>query len=164
MANINSYCFSSKELHSNSGTIYYLLRYFDPSLQRWLNRDPVGESGGRNLYEFIGNDPTHRTDSWGLCKNGFPFFLNGAEILRTYYAPTYQPNISGYFTCGWSAVLEKRVRCYTCEKGHLSWHFEIEETVGRIRNSPSESHAYAEGDPAEVCKNFWASTKPPENK
>jgi len=161
LADDNVYRLSSKELLLNSGMYYFGFRFYDPSLQRWINRDPIGESAGRNLYGFIGNDPIYRTDSWGLCKNGFSFFLNGAEILRTYHAPTYQPNISGYFTCGWSAVLEKRVRCYTCDKTGLSWHFEIEKTVERLRNSPSESHAYAEGQPEEVCKNFWANTKPP---
>ena len=25
---------------------YYLYRYYDPNLQRWPNRDPLGESGG----------------------------------------------------------------------------------------------------------------------
>src|SRR5437667_11089912 len=50
--------FSSKEVHPASGLVYYLYRYYEPNLQRWLNRDPLGERGGRNLYALVGNRPT----------------------------------------------------------------------------------------------------------
>ena len=49
-AQANLYRFSSKELHEKSGLVYYLYRYYEPSLQRWLNRDPIGEKGGVHLY------------------------------------------------------------------------------------------------------------------
>ena len=39
---------------------------YDPSLQRWINRDPAGESGGDNLFEFVENDPVARLDFLGL--------------------------------------------------------------------------------------------------
>ncbi len=41
LANANAYRFSSKEFHPNSGLVYYLYRFYDPNLQRWLNRDPL---------------------------------------------------------------------------------------------------------------------------
>ncbi len=31
-----------------------------------MNRDPLGEAGGINLYGFVGNNPVHWVDSWGL--------------------------------------------------------------------------------------------------
>ncbi len=40
----NVYRFSSKEIHVNSGMYYYLYRFYDPNLQRWINRDPIGEA------------------------------------------------------------------------------------------------------------------------
>ena len=46
MAEANHYRFSSKEIHANSGLYYYGYRFYDPNLQRWLNRDLIGESGG----------------------------------------------------------------------------------------------------------------------
>lgn len=55
MAAENLYRFSSKEFHVASGLYSYLYRYYDPNLQRWLNRDPVQELGGINLYAFVGN-------------------------------------------------------------------------------------------------------------
>jgi len=43
LAEANLYRFSSKEWHANSGLYYYGYRYYDPNLQRWINRDPLGE-------------------------------------------------------------------------------------------------------------------------
>jgi RHS repeat-associated protein len=53
----NLYRFSSKQIHLDSGMYYYLYRFYDPGLQRWLNRDPIAERGGLNLYTFVYNAP-----------------------------------------------------------------------------------------------------------
>lgn len=66
LASANVYRFSSKEWNANSGLYYYLYRVYDPNLQRWLNRDPIGENGGVNLYNFVANDPTAFIDKQGL--------------------------------------------------------------------------------------------------
>jgi RHS repeat-associated protein len=66
LADANVYRFSSKEFHALSGLVYYLYRYYDPNLQRGLNRDPLGERGGANLYVFIRNSVIARVDSLGL--------------------------------------------------------------------------------------------------
>ena len=42
-------------------------RYYDPRLGRWLSRDPMGESGGFNLYAYCGNDPVNRWDYLGMA-------------------------------------------------------------------------------------------------
>jgi len=62
----NVYRFSSKETHVNSGMYYYLYRFYDPNLQRWINRDPIEELGGINLYSLAANDPADNTDALGL--------------------------------------------------------------------------------------------------
>jgi RHS repeat-associated protein len=66
LAQANLYRFSSKEYHPNSGTVYYLYRFYDPNLQRWLNRDPIRERGGLNLYSILGNTPVSMVDPLGL--------------------------------------------------------------------------------------------------
>jgi len=37
---------------------------------RFLNRDPIEEAGGLNLYAFVGNDPVNRWDTLGLQECG----------------------------------------------------------------------------------------------
>ena len=97
LADANLYRFSSKEFHVASGLVYYLYRFYEPSLQRWLNRDPLGDYanvrfalagyrlvgrqpypfelwGDVNLYAFVGNDPIDATDPLGLWR--WPDFIN----------------------------------------------------------------------------------------
>jgi RHS repeat-associated protein len=40
-----------------SHELYYGYRYYSTELGRWINRDPIGELGGQNIYSFIGNQP-----------------------------------------------------------------------------------------------------------
>lgn len=72
MAGVNRFRFSSKELHESSGLYYFGYRFFDTSLQRWINQDPIGEEGGVNLYGFALNDPVNLIDSDGLTAS--PYF------------------------------------------------------------------------------------------
>jgi len=46
--------------------VYYGYRWYLPELQRWLNRDPIEERGGLNLYRFVSNDPANTVDLFGL--------------------------------------------------------------------------------------------------
>jgi hypothetical protein len=43
-----------------------LFRDYGASEGRWSNRDPIGESGGMNVYGFVGNDTVQRYDMFGL--------------------------------------------------------------------------------------------------
>jgi len=40
--------------------------YYEPGMQRWLNRDPIGESGGANLFGLVVNNPVNIADAFGL--------------------------------------------------------------------------------------------------
>ena len=42
------------------------LAFYNSSTGRWLSRDPSGEAGGINVYEYVGNDPIRRSDPLGL--------------------------------------------------------------------------------------------------
>ena len=54
--------------------------FYDPGTQRWLNRDPIEEEGGYNLYVFISNASINSVDAFGFCERlpslWNPTFLN----------------------------------------------------------------------------------------
>ena len=55
-----------------SGVRYYGFRFYSPSQGRFLNRDPIEEAGGLNLYAFVRNDPVNHWDYLGLKLDSFP--------------------------------------------------------------------------------------------
>jgi type VI secretion system secreted protein VgrG len=85
LSDANTYRFSSQEYHQNSGLLLYLRRAYDPNLQRWLNRDPIEEAGGINLYCFTDNDPANRKDLDGLLV--FPADFIGPLLPEDTYGP-----------------------------------------------------------------------------
>jgi RHS repeat-associated protein len=62
----NIHGFSSKPTFGGTGLLYYGYRWFSPTLGRWINRDPIEESGGMNLYGFLRNDGVNELDVLGL--------------------------------------------------------------------------------------------------
>ncbi|MDO5679531.1 MAG: RHS repeat-associated core domain-containing protein [Pelistega sp.] len=52
-----------------SGLHYNTFRYFDPSLGRFTQPDPIGLAGGWNLYQYAPN-PLSWVDPWGWCRRG----------------------------------------------------------------------------------------------
>ena len=60
-----SFGFSTKYHDREMGLIYYLMRFYHPPDGRWLNRDPIEEDGGLNLYAFAMNNSTARFDTDG---------------------------------------------------------------------------------------------------
>jgi RHS repeat-associated protein len=58
--------FSTKFHDGESGLYYYGYRYYSPGMGRFLNRDPIGEKGGSNLYAMVNNKPVNRIDRLGL--------------------------------------------------------------------------------------------------
>jgi RHS repeat-associated protein len=65
-ADLLPFHYSSKLRDVDSGFNYYGYRFYDPGAGRWLNRDPIGERGGLNLYGMVGNDAVGRVDVLGL--------------------------------------------------------------------------------------------------
>jgi RHS repeat-associated protein len=58
--------FSTKYLDTETALYYYGYRYYSPELGRWLNRDPIREQGGMNVYAFVGNSPVYMVDIGGM--------------------------------------------------------------------------------------------------
>jgi RHS repeat-associated protein len=58
------YMFQGRE-YSTSGLYNFRARWYDPKTGCWLSNDPIGISGGLNLYEFCGNNPVNFRDPTG---------------------------------------------------------------------------------------------------
>lgn len=97
LADANRYRFSSKEISPVSGLYYYGFRFYDPTPSRWLNRDPMGEYGGINLFEPVCNSPLNCVDSDGR--------LAPTPVPAPISAPPGPSIASGLFTGGGEITL-----------------------------------------------------------
>ena len=48
-----------------AGLVNFRMRWYDPVTGRWLSKDPIGLSGGLNLYAFCEGNPILRIDPQG---------------------------------------------------------------------------------------------------
>ena len=65
------------------GSLSIARAYYDPNTQRWLNRDPIQETGGNNLYAFNYNNPNRWVDKDGRepTNGGASSGVNNADEL-----------------------------------------------------------------------------------
>jgi RHS repeat-associated protein len=71
-AAVNPFRFSTKYHDDETGLIDFGRRLYDPLLGRWINRDPIEEDGGINLYAYVANEPVRRNDFLGACASEEP--------------------------------------------------------------------------------------------
>ncbi len=62
----NPFRSATKYTDSETGFVYYGMRYYSPTLGRFINRDPIEEGGGLNLYLFCKNDGVNQSDYLGM--------------------------------------------------------------------------------------------------
>ena len=82
LANVFRHRFSTKCFDPETGLYYYGYRFYSPKLMRWLNRDPIEEAGGLNLYAFVSNSPTRTNDPLG--ETGCECFSIRMELVYTF--------------------------------------------------------------------------------
>ena len=81
-------------VHGRSGLNLTVHRAYSPSLARFLNRDPIAESGGINLYGYVGGDPVDLSDPLGLdCATDCWLNFSGFGFIGTGLFGASQPTI-----------------------------------------------------------------------
>ena len=66
LADVFSFGFSTKYHDRETDMVNFQQRVYAPVLGRWLNRDPIEEEGGENLYCFVMNVPSWYFDFGGM--------------------------------------------------------------------------------------------------
>jgi RHS repeat-associated protein len=61
----NRFLFQGREYDYTTQLYHFRARWYDPETGRWLSNDPIGISGGLNLYAFCSNDPVNFVDPMG---------------------------------------------------------------------------------------------------
>ena len=102
------YRFQGRERSAATGLASFRMRWYDPATGRWLSKDPIGLSGGLNLYAFCGGNPLNDMDPYGLEKESqtSPFgrgvqgfgaattFIGGLTIAVTAQLPPVPPVVT----------------------------------------------------------------------
>ena len=66
----------SAEMHDEEpALVYYNYRFYNPRDGRWINRDPIAEEGGWNLYGFVDNEVVFSIDYLGKETNEFGYTM-----------------------------------------------------------------------------------------
>jgi len=81
---ISDFGFTGLYWHQRSGLNVAVYRAYSANLGRWVNRDPVGERGGINLFQYVGGEPVSNLDRNGL--NSRSIITSPGEINCLGYA------------------------------------------------------------------------------
>ena len=92
----NPFRYTGREFDSETGLHYYRARYYDTSIGRFLQEDPLGFSGGRNFYFYVGNAATNYIDPLGLQRT-----IPGSET------PLSNHNIRHYNCLAWGLGIDQ---------------------------------------------------------
>jgi RHS repeat-associated protein len=63
------FTYTAREYDSETGMYFYRARYYDPTVGRFVTKDPISFAGGDvNLYNYVGANPINWSDPIGLYK------------------------------------------------------------------------------------------------
>jgi RHS repeat-associated protein len=136
MADVFHFRFSTKYWDEETRSYYYGYRHYAPKLGCWLNRDPIGVRGGRNLHGFVRNDPINKWDYLGLNDgqrtptlwwNNFINIISKRAKYKNQWYKTFTGNPYTYQSLSPPETLHRKSGC-----GRLyAIEYEIEPASGR---------------------------------
>jgi len=79
----NSLRFAGQYYDEETGLHYNWHRYYDPKTGRYLTPDPIGLAGGINIFAYVDNNPTNRTDPRGFIWITVDYNYKGHGTMNT---------------------------------------------------------------------------------
>lgn len=117
----NNFRYRGQYYDAETGLHYNWHRYYDPSLGRYLESDPIGQSGGLNLYAYAGSDPVNASDpfglfmyAWGLNMSAYGDLLDPVNASDPRGLYTEEWKYAGYTWEEWQDDVE--LMCYWMEQ------------------------------------------------
>ena len=146
--------FSTKYYDTETGLYYYCYRFYSPELHRWLNRDPIEEEGGLNLYAFCGNDG-NQVDLLGFQK--CPCTVESFELTVKGWAGSW-PNFLGVFSKQLVVKFKLKLKAPATKADCIIEQYMLGET--KTKSSPHRQFETWEADrPSWPTDPFWNPSK-----
>jgi RHS repeat-associated protein len=79
-----------------TGLIYYRARYYDPTMRRFISRDPAGMPDGVNRYAYVRNDPVNNVDPTGLVLQGVGLPTTGGKTQTFFFDSSIANNVVNF--------------------------------------------------------------------
>ena len=118
-----AYTYAGYRYDTETGLYYVNARYYNPNLGRFLQTDPIGLSGGTNLYAYVGNDPINLIDPSGHCAQ-WPSQSPDMSIFGNSH-----PNVVPDPTVPWSIAPVGNPQVYTSQNPLTAGPYQFAGTV-----------------------------------
>ena len=135
--------FSTKYYDPETGLYYYGYRFYSPQLMRWLNRDPIEEEGGLNLYGFCLSNPISFYDDLGnlVITGSYSLPEPSPSVIHQFGFVPLPQNEEKWFERNYAGWLAEARRRFTAE---IESNIDCKTTSfngpsGRINIAPSEN-------------------------
>ena len=88
---------------------FFRYRFYHQGLMRWLNRDPIEEDGGENLYAMCENSPCDSFDELGLWVATKESAGKSRRVYQVERGGCHRVSGRNIYHCGW----QSDARCRT---------------------------------------------------
>ena len=159
--------------------IGYQRRFYSPVLGRWLNRDPIEEEGGENLFVFTLNNPVARFDTDGCFV--LPIMINpdptppppsdpSPSVVDQFgFAPLpsgeekwFERNYAGWLAEArrrFSAEIERGIDCRSTSFNGPSSRINIEPSENRSGSTSNRTPGGNEREYGDAGQSDWSADK-----